>query len=119
VPGFPNLFLIVGPNTGLGHTSMVYMIESQAAYIGNAISALAKRSIGALEPTVEATTSYNAKVQKKLGPSVWNSGGCRSWYLDARRYNSTLWPDFTFLFRRGTRRVDLSEYRTEAPVSSS
>ncbi|MCW2527814.1 MAG: NAD(P)/FAD-dependent oxidoreductase [Pseudonocardiales bacterium] len=119
VPGFPNLFLIVGPNTGLGHTSMVYMIESQAAYVGDAIRTIDQHSIGSIDPTIQATAAYNADLQKKLEPSVWNSGGCRSWYLDARGYNSTLWPDFTFRFRRATRRIDLSEYRVEAPVSNS
>ncbi|MDQ6937567.1 MAG: NAD(P)/FAD-dependent oxidoreductase [Actinomycetota bacterium] len=111
VSGFPNLFLIIGPNTGLGHTSMVYMIESQVAYISDAIRTVRARGLGAIEPDPAAQRRYNARLQAQLGGTVWNSGGCRSWYLDARGRNTTIWPDFTFRFRRQTRRIDLAEYR--------
>ena len=111
VAGFPNLFFIVGPNTGLGHTSMVYMIESQVAYISDAIRTVLSQGWAGLDVRPAAQTSYNSRLQFKLAGTVWNAGGCRSWYLDARGRNSTLWPDFTFRFRHETARVDLGEYR--------
>jgi cation diffusion facilitator CzcD-associated flavoprotein CzcO len=110
VPGYPNLFLVLGPNTGLGHTSMLYMIESQVAYISSAIRASAGRGLTELTPRADVTARYNQRLRRKLSRSVWNTGGCRSWYLDAQGRNPTMWPDFTFRFRRATRRVDLSEY---------
>ena len=111
VPGYPNFFMIVGPNTGLGHTSMIYMIESQVAYISDAVRNMDDRGLAVLSARADSTADYNADVQAKLGRSVWNSGGCRSWYLDAAGRNTTLWPDFTFRFRRATRRIDLGRVR--------
>ena len=112
VAGFPNLFLIIGPNTGLGHTSMVIMIEANVRYIVDAITRISARGLSSVQPRVSAQAAYNAAVQRQLAPSVWNAGGCRSWYLDARGHNTTLWPDFTFRFRRRTRRIDLAQYDT-------
>jgi len=113
VSGYPNLFILTGPNTGLGHNSLVFMIESQVQFILSALTS--RRSRGArsidVEPTVEA--AYNEDLQARLAKSVWASG-CASWYLDARGYNSTLWPGFTFDFRRRTRRLEPSEYRWTA-----
>jgi cation diffusion facilitator CzcD-associated flavoprotein CzcO len=110
VPGYPNLFFIVGPNTGQGHTSMVYIIESQVAYISSALRAVSSRASRTLDARPDAARRYNEAVQSRLAPTVWNAGGCRSWYLDSQGRNSTLWPDFTFRYRGATRRVDLSEY---------
>jgi cation diffusion facilitator CzcD-associated flavoprotein CzcO len=119
VEKFPNLFVIVGPNTGLGHTSMVFMIESQVNYIDDAIRQMDARGLAAMAPTEAAVRTYNDEVQAKLAPSVWNTGGCRSWYLDARGRNTTLWPDFTFRFHRATRKVDLAEYDTVKVTAGS
>jgi hypothetical protein len=112
VAGFPNLFLIIGPNTGLGHTSMVVMIEANARYVVDAIRQIVARGLSSVQPREPVQAAYNAGVQRQLATSVWNAGGCRSWYLDARGHNTTLWPDFTFRFRRRTRRIDLAEYET-------
>jgi cation diffusion facilitator CzcD-associated flavoprotein CzcO len=112
VAGFPNLFLIIGPNTGLGHTSMVVMIEANAGYVADAIRQITARGLSSVQPREPVLAAYNAGVQRQLATSVWNAGGCRSWYLDARGHNTTLWPDFTFRFRRRTRRIDLAEYET-------
>ncbi|MEP6853643.1 MAG: NAD(P)/FAD-dependent oxidoreductase [bacterium] len=117
VSGFPNLFFIVGPNTGLGHTSMVYMIESQVAYISDAIRTVRERGLDAIEPEPAAQQRYNSALQAQLAGTVWNSGGCRSWYLDQHGRNTTIWPDFTFRFRRQTRRIDLAEYRVVPSTS--
>lgn len=118
VTGFPNLFFLVGPNTGLGHTSMVYMIESQLNYLMDALATMATQGIAELEVRSEAMAAYNHELQAKLRRSVWMTGGCGSWYLDAHGNNTTLWPDFTFAFRRITRRFDLDAYRSvRAPAA--
>jgi cation diffusion facilitator CzcD-associated flavoprotein CzcO len=107
---FPNLFLMAGPNTGIGHTSLLVMIEAQIAYVVRAIQEMDRRGIAALEvrPDVEAT--WDEEVQRKLSRSVWNTGGCVSWYLDDRGRNPTLWPDFTFAFAKRVSRFDVESY---------
>jgi cyclohexanone monooxygenase len=121
--GFPNLFFIVGPNTGLGHSSMVFMIESQVRYIGDALRTMRARGLATAEVRPEALRSFNDGLQARIGRAVWNTGGCRSWYLDANGRNVTLWPGATWQFRRLTRRFDASAYqlepaRTTAPVGA-
>ncbi|GAC1442194.1 MAG: NAD(P)/FAD-dependent oxidoreductase [Mycobacteriales bacterium] len=117
--GFPNLFYLVGPNTGLGHTSIVFVIETQVGYLLDALRQLDARDLATLEPTPEAEDAYNCTVHKRLQRTVWNSGGCASWYLDRNGRNTTLWPTFTFTFRRQLRRCDLSDYTTTARRSTS
>ncbi|MGI8729202.1 MAG: flavin-containing monooxygenase [Solirubrobacteraceae bacterium] len=107
--GFPNLFKLIGPNTGLGHSSMVFMIESQLSYIIDAIRTMDERGIASVEVRSDAVKDYNDELQAKMPHTVWATG-CSSWYLDARGYNTTLWPDFTFRFRRRTRSFDASAY---------
>ncbi len=109
VAGFPNLFLLIGPNTGLGHTSMIYMIESQIAYILDCLRVMEKRHAQAVAVRPEIEDAFNEEVQRRMRGTVWKSG-CASWYLDARGRNSTLWPGFTFEFRRKTRHFDPSSY---------
>ncbi|MDB4937516.1 MAG: 4-hydroxyacetophenone monooxygenase [Labilithrix sp.] len=110
VAGYPNLFLLQGPNTGLGHTSVITMIESQIEHIVNAVRYLRTRALATVEPRVEAQAAFVAGVDAKMKGTVWTSGGCASWYLDARGRNSTLWPGFTFTFKRRVERFDPSEY---------
>lgn len=110
VAGFPNLFLMLGPNTGLGHTSIVLMAESQMTLVMNAIRALEKTGSASIEPSVTAQVRFNAEIQKRLAPTVWNQGGCASWYLDKNGRNSTLWPDSTPAFRRATATLQLKDY---------
>jgi cation diffusion facilitator CzcD-associated flavoprotein CzcO len=107
---FPNFFLMAGPNTGIGHTSLLVMIEAQIAYIVQGIREMEKRDIASLEvrPDVEAT--WDEWIQRKLSRSVWNTGGCVSWYLDDRGRNPTIWPDFTFAFAKRMRRFDIESY---------
>jgi cation diffusion facilitator CzcD-associated flavoprotein CzcO len=107
VHGFPNLFLLVGPNTGLGHNSIIYMIESQVHYVCQALHQLGN-DVWQVRADVQA--GYNISLQARLARTVWNTGGCKSWYRTASGLNTTLWPDFTFAFRRATRRFDLSAY---------
>jgi cation diffusion facilitator CzcD-associated flavoprotein CzcO len=108
--GFPNLFLMLGPNSGLGHNSMVYVIESQAAYVVDAIAAMAAGRLAAIEPDPAAQRRWNDAVQHRMAGTVWQNGGCASWYQDPDGRNTTLWPGFTFRLRQLTRRVDLREY---------
>ncbi|OBK44700.1 flavin-containing monooxygenase [Mycobacterium kubicae] len=115
---FPNMFVLVGPNTGLGHTSMVYMIESQLNYLIDALNVMQDRDLRTVEVKPEVLDAYHAELQDKLAGSVWMTGGCGSWYLDAHGNNTTLWPDFTFRFRRQTKRFDVGSYDTTAGPAS-
>jgi cation diffusion facilitator CzcD-associated flavoprotein CzcO len=111
LPGYPNFFMLVGPNTGLGHNSMVFMIESQIEYVLGALAAMKGDRADSIEvrPYVEAR--YNERIQKKLGRAIWSVGGCKSWYLDPRSgKNTTLWPGFTWRFRRATARFSIADY---------
>lgn len=110
VAGFPNLFLLVGPNTGLGHNSIVYIIEAQIAYVLRALAYMKRNEVVALEPTRAAQTQYNARLQDQLGASVWTQGGCGSWYLDKHGRNTTLWPGWATSFRLTLRRFDPALY---------
>ncbi len=114
VAGFPNLFFLVGPNTGLGHSSMVYMIESQLAYLVDAWRTMHRHGLATVEVLPEAQRSWNADLQRRMRRTVWNTGGCRSWYLDAHGRNVTLWPRTTYAFRRLTAKFDLAAYRSTA-----
>ena len=111
VSGFPNLFMITGPNTGLGHTSMIFMMESQFNYIVDAVDQMGTGSLSAVDVRGDVVRAYNRQLQSKLQHSVWNSG-CASWYLDSRGNNTTMWPDFTWRFRLRTRRFDATQYVT-------
>ncbi len=110
ISGFPNLFQIVGPNTGLGHSSMVFIIESQIAYIVSALQKMGEREIASVEPAPAAQAAWNRDVQKRMAKTVWSTGGCASWYLDSHGRNTTLWPRTTFTFRRLLSEFDLERY---------
>jgi cation diffusion facilitator CzcD-associated flavoprotein CzcO len=110
VAGFPNMFLLVGPNVGVGHTSMVYMIESQVAYVDDALQTMDAEGLAVLETTPDAQESWRALIAEKSQGTVWLAGGCASWYLDKHGHNTTLWPDFTFRFRRLTKKLDRENY---------
>ncbi|WP_103503340.1 MULTISPECIES: NAD(P)/FAD-dependent oxidoreductase [unclassified Streptomyces] len=108
--GFPNLLFVIGPNTGLGNSSMILMIEAQLNYLADYLAKLGSLGKAALSPRPEAVAAYNDGLQRRISRSVWNTGGCDSWYLDARGRNTTVWPGTTGEFRRATRSVDLTEY---------
>lgn len=109
IAGFPNLFVMTGPNTGLGHNSMLVMIEGQARYVREAICLLRDRGLASLEPRQGAQTAYNAWLARRHARTVWSSG-CASWYLDARGKNTTLWPGFATAFRARTARLRLDDF---------
>jgi cation diffusion facilitator CzcD-associated flavoprotein CzcO len=114
--GFPNLFALTGPNTGLGHSSMVFMIESQIAYILDCLARVGREGAGTVEVREEAQAAFNDDVQRRMGHTVWSTG-CASWYLDADGRNFTLWPGFTWQYRRRTRRFDPAPYEVRQPVA--
>jgi len=118
VAGFPNLFIVTGPNTGLGHNSLVFMIEAQLDYFMGAIKAMEARGATRIEVRPDAQDAYNVKLQSRMGQTVWNSGGCSSWYLDVNGKNTTIYPDFTWRYRRETQRFDAAAYELSAPARS-
>lgn len=109
VSGFPNAFLIVGPNTGLGHNSMIYMIESQIAYILSALKQMQTQGIASVEVRSDVQARFNQEIHKRLAKTVWSTG-CASWYRAKNGKNTTLWPGFTLEYRFRTRRFSPSDY---------
>jgi len=110
VAGFPNLFFLLGPNTGLGHTSVLVMAEAQIRYVMGCLGHLERSGMAALEVRREAQDAFNADVQLRLRDTVWNAGGCRSWYLDPTGRNTTIWPGMTWPYVRLLRRFDPAAY---------
>ncbi len=110
VAGFPNMFLVIGPNTGLGHNSMVIMMEAQYAYILAALDYLRSSGVRAVDVQPSVQSAYNEELQQRLRGTVWATG-CSSWYIDAGGKNTALWPGFTFDFRNRTKRFDPMRYR--------
>lgn len=119
VAGFPNLFFLLGPNTGLGHNSVVFMAEAQAGYIAAALAHMRAHGLETLEPTPRAHREWNEEIQRRMRGTVWTEGGCASWYIDANGLNTTLWPDFSFRFRRELGRFRPGEHLVEGPREAS
>jgi cation diffusion facilitator CzcD-associated flavoprotein CzcO len=113
VPGFPNFFMLYGPNTNLGHSSIIYMLESQIAHVLRCMKAAHKAGANAVEVDAERYASFTGAVQKRLAATVWQ--GCKSWYVDANGHNSTNWPGFTFGYRWLTRYSSLDAYNFTEP----
>lgn len=109
VAGFPNLFLMLGPNTGLGHNSMVYMIESQIAHVMAALRAMRERGADIIEVRPTAQDGFNTDVDERMRGTVWETG-CSSWYQDETGRNAALWPDWTWRFRQRAARVGEADY---------
>ena len=109
VAGFPNLFMLYGPNTGLAHNSIVYMIESQVRYIMDCLRTLEDRPASYLDVRRDVQARYNEWVQSQIEHSPWQD--CQSWYRAEGGKNTANWPGFTFTYRAKTRRVNLSDYR--------
>lgn len=111
IHGFPNYFVMVGPNTGLGHNSIVFMIECQADYIVKCMK-LFRRGQTTFEVKQRAQERFVDGVARRMKRTVWSSG-CDSWYLDPESgKNFTLWPGFTFEYWLRTRRVDRRAFET-------
>ncbi|HEX4704024.1 MAG TPA: NAD(P)/FAD-dependent oxidoreductase [Pseudonocardiaceae bacterium] len=110
VSGFPNLFFLLGPNTGLGHNSVVFMIESQIRYVADAISLVDRNRAKAIDVRPGVQDEFNTEIQRKLVRGVWTQGGCTSWYLDAKGVNRTIWPGFTWRYWMDTRKVNPADF---------
>ncbi|WP_410637479.1 flavin-containing monooxygenase [Amycolatopsis sp. lyj-346] len=117
VSGYPNLFFLLGPNTALGHNSVVFMIESQARYVVDAIKLAESRGAAALDVRPGVQDEFQREIQDKLVKGVWTQGGCKSWYLDAQGVNRTIWPGFTWRYWLETRKVDPADYELSGRVS--
>ena len=110
VAGFPNAFVILGPNTGNGHTSAFVVIEAQLDLIMGALRQLDTGEGGAIAPRLEAQHAWDAEVQEALAGTVWNAGGCDSWYLGRDGRNSSIYPWGTGDLRRRCRALDLDDF---------
>jgi cation diffusion facilitator CzcD-associated flavoprotein CzcO len=113
VSGFPNFFMLLGPNTALGHNSVIYMVESQIAYALNAIRTLRERELKTVEVRRAVQDAFNQRLRGRLARTVWATGGCHSWYQTRTGKITTLWPGFTFEYRWRMRRFDLENYQLD------
>lgn len=110
VAGFPNVFVLGGPNFATGHMSVVEMFEHQFVYVLDALKKVERHGLASVEVRPEALARFNADLDRKMAKTVWMKGGCDSWYIDASGRNSTLWPDWTFAHAKMTSEFDLSEH---------
>ena len=115
VAGFPNLFILAGPNTGLGHSSVVLMTEAQIEHVLGVLALAQSQGVRAIEPRAEAQARFVAWIDASHATTVWNAGGCNSWYLDRTGRNSTVWPFGVDRFRRTVERVVAADYIAPPP----
>jgi cation diffusion facilitator CzcD-associated flavoprotein CzcO len=110
VSGFPNLFILLGPNTGLGHNSVVYMTEAQIDHLLGALRYMQTSGVGVIEPTPDAQARWVDAIDRRMRATVWMTGGCASWYVDRTGRNSTLWPGSSWSFYRRVSRFRPADY---------
>lgn len=103
VPDFPNLFIVTGPNTGIGHTSALFIIESQMLYIMGCIDRVKRGGADSIEVRADAEASYTRHIHNEMERTVWKSGGCHSWYQSKSGHVIAMFPGFSFTYRRWTR----------------
>ncbi|KZY39271.1 MULTISPECIES: NAD(P)/FAD-dependent oxidoreductase [unclassified Oleiphilus] len=109
-PGFPNLFIVTGPNTGIGHTSALFIIESQMKYIMNSISALKQSGKKVIEVNVDAEEKYTDLIHHEMAKTVWQRGGCNSWYKSKSGKVIAMFPGFSFTFRRWAKKFKRQDH---------
>ena len=122
VAGFPNMFELVGPNTGLGHNSLIFMIESQVHYIVECLELMRKKNAKSMDVRPQSLRHFNDELEERLRNTVWTSG-CKSWYTQEDGKNIAIWPGFSFRYRARTRNVNPQHYvwtpreegKTDAP----
>jgi cation diffusion facilitator CzcD-associated flavoprotein CzcO len=115
VHGFPNLFLVYGPNTNLGGSSIIQMLEAQAGWIGQAVDLLASGQAAALDVRAEVGKAYDAEIQERLSSTVWH--GCGSWYADARGRVTTNWPGTVQEYEDRCATLDVEDFDLLEPVT--
>lgn len=118
VSGFPNMFILNGPNTGLGHNSVVFMLEAQLRYVMDGLKQMREHGLSVMEIRRDVEEAFNRRLQQRLSRTVWASG-CHSWYLDENGRNTTLWPGFTVEYWARTRTFRLADYVTSADEGDS
>jgi len=111
VSGFPNLFMLLGPGTTLGHSSQTVMIEAQLNYVLDALKVIDARGLASVEVHADAQAAFTEKLGKLQEGTVWTAGGCASWYQDAHGRNPSIWPTYTWRFRKETKKFDLEAYQ--------
>ncbi|MCW2902753.1 MAG: FAD-dependent pyridine nucleotide-disulfide oxidoreductase [Streptosporangiaceae bacterium] len=109
VSGFPNLFLLYGPNTNLSHSSIIYMLESQIRYIRRCVEAIRRHRLSWIDVRPGVQRAFNRDVRRRMRATVWEAG-CTSWYRTADGKQVTNWPGFTFAYRHATRRPDPHDF---------
>jgi hypothetical protein len=110
VVGFPNLFLLTGPNSALAYNSVLLGIETQVSYVLDALHVMQSHELAAAEAQPQAQDAFVREVQAQMAGTVWMTG-CRSWFLDHTGRNTTVWPWPTAHLRRQTRHFDLENYQ--------
>jgi cation diffusion facilitator CzcD-associated flavoprotein CzcO len=115
VHGYPNAFVLLGPNVGNGHGSVSTLIELLSDYITGAIATAEQNGLASIEVKERVQEIYNLEVQDSLEGTVFNAGGCASYYLDVNGRNSSIYPWTTIHFRKQTQRFNLDDYETTLP----
>ncbi|KQN42132.1 monooxygenase [Pseudomonas sp. Leaf48] len=110
LPDFPNLFIVSGPNTGIGHTSALFIIESQMNYILDCIRTLQTRGLRSIEVRPEAERTYTEMIHREMERTVWKSGGCHSWYQSRSGHVIAMFPGFSFSYHRLTRALKPADH---------
>ncbi|GAA1028488.1 MULTISPECIES: NAD(P)-binding domain-containing protein [Amycolatopsis] len=108
--GLPNYFTLVGPNTGVGNQSIVFIIEAQVRYIVQLLAAMNRREHTRVEVKAHVQAQFNRQLQRKSEGTVWTAGGCSSWYLDANGVNRAIWPETTLAYWKRTRTANLGDF---------
>jgi cation diffusion facilitator CzcD-associated flavoprotein CzcO len=114
IAGFPNLFLLVGPNSAGGYNSIIFTTEAHVNYAMASLREMGKRRLKSVEVRPEVYEAFNRETERRLQDSVWNEGGCASWYIDSNGRNGVWWPGFTWRLWQRTRRFDPGEYHLQA-----
>lgn len=109
VSGFPNLFILYGPNTNLGHNSIIYMLESQYSYVLGCVRALREQGLRYMDVKPAVQQRYNQNIQASIHRTIW-AQGCNSWYMSASGKHTNNWPGYTFSYRYLTRTPELTDY---------
>lgn len=109
VPGFPNMFILLGPNS-IGLNSVIFSLESQIAYVMGALDTMSRQDVRRIEVRPEALETYVEEVDRRSEDTVWTTGGCKSYYLDDTGRQFAIYPGFVFDYRRRTRRFDPEPY---------
>ena len=112
VPGFPNFFILLGPNS-IGINSVIYSLESQIAYVIDALRRMDRDGVRRVELRPEALAGYVRECDRRSSGSVWTDGGCKAYYTDDEGRNFALYPGFVSEYRRRTRRFDPRQYVLE------